>query len=137
MRTLNNINQIVGQFFKDIPGIVAVFLFGSMVRKSESEVGDIDVAVLYHRESVPDYFERIRQREDLAATLRKEVDLVVLNTASPILKMQVLRKGQPVLINDGKQLNIFKVRALNEYVDLKTIRRPIEQNLYNTRIFHD
>ena len=64
----------------------------------------------------------------------KPVDIVVLNTASPVLRMQVLKYG--ILIKKETRTYIdFYVTTLNEYDDLKYFRREIEENMLRGRIY--
>jgi len=98
---------------------------------------DIDIAVLYYRETVPDFFERLDFQVALTDIVRKEVDLVTLNIVSPILKMQVLKKGELILVNDRRKVNEFFVRTVNEYFDVKRVREPIIKTLLAHPIIHD
>lgn len=118
-------------FFEKIPGIAAVYLFGSAAKKTKKPE-DIDIAVLFDDNAIPDIHSRLKWREDLTVLLKKEVDLVVLNKANPILRHQVLH-GNLLVNNDPDRVNRFFVRTVMEYTDLKRIRAPIEKNLLKGR----
>lgn len=121
--------RMVADHFAGGTEVVAVYLYGSVLRVGTERAGDVDIGVLYRRERVPDGLRVLREQEELSDLLHKQVDLVVLNTASPILRMQVLRKGRCVLEKDHR-LNVqFVVRTLQEYFDLKMVRRVIEEKL--------
>lgn len=64
-----------------------------------------------------------------------EADIVVLNNASPIIKMQVLKKGALLVNKDRRVYNEFFVKTVNEYDDLKRTRREIEDNILKGRIY--
>jgi hypothetical protein len=64
-----------------------------------------------------------------------DVDVVCLNTASPILAHQVLRHGKKILVRNPRADHAFFVRTINQYDDLKRIRRPIEQQILRGRIY--
>ena len=95
-------------------------------------MSDIDIAIMFKK--VPDFFELTDIQEQLSSYVRKEVDIVVLNTASPVLRMQVLKYG--ILIKKETRIYIdFYVTTLNEYDDLKYFRREIEENMLRGRIY--
>lgn len=66
--------------------------------------------------------------------LKKDVDLVVLDTAGPVIKMQALRNG--ILLHSTKNAyeNFFS-ETINEYDDLKFFRRGIEESVLRRRIY--
>jgi len=57
-----------------------------------------------------------------------------LNTASPIMRQQVLKYGQLIKKNE-KVYNDFFVRTLNEYSDLKYLRREAEESIMSGRLY--
>ena len=109
-----------------------VFLFGSIARGFSTDESDVDIAIMFER--VPDLFELNDFRDQLSRCAGKEVDLITLNTASPIIKMQVLRYG--LLIKKGERdYNEFFVSTVREYSDLKYVRKEIEANLSKGRLY--
>lgn len=109
-----------------------VFLFGSMARGFSTKESDVDIAIMFER--VPDFFELNDLRDQLSRCVAKEVDLITLNTASPIIKMQVLRYG--ILIKkEERDYNEFFVSTVREYSDLKYARKEIEANLSKGRLY--
>ncbi|MEQ8214237.1 MAG: nucleotidyltransferase domain-containing protein, partial [Smithellaceae bacterium] len=71
----------------------------------------------------------------LNGILKREIDIAVLNSASPVLKMQVLKKGIPVFTKDKKYYNQFFVDTINQYDDLKQTRKICEDNILKGRIY--
>jgi predicted nucleotidyltransferase len=109
-----------------------VFLFGSMARGFSTDESDVDIAIMFER--VPDLFELNDLRDQLSRCVGKEVDLITLNTASPIIKMQVLRYGL-LIKKDERGYNEFFVSTVREYSDLKYVRKEIEANLSKGRLY--
>lgn len=126
--------EIIG-FFEKKKGVVAVYLFGSEAKKKGNKASDVDIAVLYEGSSVPDFHSKLEIQEALSSRLKKEVDVVVLNKANPILKHQVLKYGELLLNNNPSLVNTFIVRSLMEYDDIKRVRAPIEKNILKGRIY--
>ena len=109
-----------------------VFLFGSIARGFSTDESDVDIAIMFER--VPDLFELNDLRDQLSRCVGKEVDLITLNTASPIIKMQVLRYGL-LIKKDERGYNEFFVSTVREYSDLKYVRKEIEANLSKGRLY--
>jgi predicted nucleotidyltransferase len=109
-----------------------VFLFGSFARGFGTDESDVDVAIMF--EKVPDFYALDELKDQLSRCSGKEIDILTLNTASPIIRMQVLRYG--VLVKkDKRAYNDFFVSTLREYYDLKYLRKEIEENLLKGRIY--
>ncbi len=94
-----------------LPGVVAVYLFGSSIRGAHRE-SDVDIGVLLDRSLYPDRSQRSRLRVDLVSDLihalrKNEVDLVILNDAPPELAKHVATQGVPVLVNDPEKNLVF------------------------------
>jgi len=113
--------------------IAFALLFGSCVRGEMTIMSDLDVALFFT--GTVDFYKIPDLREDLSETLRTEVDIVVLNNASPIIKMQVLKKGILVINKDRRAYNNFFVNTVNEYDDLKRNRKEVEDNILRGRIY--
>lgn len=116
-------------FFADREEVEAVYVFGSVAAGRTGADSDVDLGLLFARGFEPAFQYLGRLRTDLEHELKAAVDLVDLRRASPILRMQVLRKGVLVLDRDGKTGGRFFVRTINEYFDLKRVRRPIELHM--------
>jgi predicted nucleotidyltransferase len=119
-------------FLKSEPGLELAFLMGSYAKGTARKDSDVDVAVLFS--STPSSSNILDLNLRLSAVLKKEVDLVALNTAGPIIKMQALKTG--ILIYRTKNTyEDFFTRTLYEYEDLKYYRQEIEKNILGGRIY--
>jgi predicted nucleotidyltransferase len=108
---------------------LAVLLFGSHTSGHDKPDSDVDLGLFLGR-AAPDAFSLAATRTDLEEILRKSVDLLVLDTASPILRMEVLRRHRTLVQRDPERFEQFVVRTLGEYFDLKRVREPIERALF-------
>ncbi len=106
----------------------AVVLYGSAAKGRTHGGSDIDIAVLLDRPS-PAWDDVGRLRVDLAELAGRDVDLTVLNDASPILVMEILRTGTLVDCAVPEAFEAFAVRTFTDYADLKITRRSIEERL--------
>ena len=135
-RTLNQIlrslKENLEKFSVQQENFLLVFLFGSFARGFGTDESDVDVAIMF--EKVPDFYELGDLKDQLSRCAGKEVDILTLNTASPIIRMQVLRYGLLVK-RDKRTYNDFFVSTFNQYIDLKYLRKEIEENLLKGRIY--
>jgi predicted nucleotidyltransferase len=131
--TKEEILGILETYFKNVQGVALVFLFGSTATNRAHRKSDVDIGVLF--KTRPRIQHIIRLRDDLISLLRREVDLSVLNEASPILKMQVLKNGTLVYAGDKRQFSQFFVDTVNQYDDLKRIRKPCEESILRGRLY--
>ncbi|MCC7343503.1 MAG: nucleotidyltransferase domain-containing protein [Deltaproteobacteria bacterium] len=130
-----DILQKIQTYFSRQEGVIAVLLFGSRAKGRATAGSDVDVAVLYEENHVPDFRAQMNLKEELGRELRAEVDLAVLNKANPILKHQIFTQGKKILENDSSRTTAFQVRSLFQYDDLKRVRAPIEKALLKGRVY--
>jgi predicted nucleotidyltransferase len=119
-------NEKIARRLRGYPEIELAFLFGSFAGGTVTAESDVDIAILCSQ--VPSFDRREEIRAALCAGMNREVDLVVLNGASPILRMQVLKKGV-ILIDNASVYEDFFVRTTGEYDDLKRVRKGIEERI--------
>ncbi len=63
----------------------------------------------------------------VAAVTGREVDVIDLATADPVIRIQVLRHGKVLVDADRPARHRFEVRTLSEYLGLKLDRAPVER----------
>jgi len=125
--------RVLEPFLAQEKGILLVFLFGSSVSGRTHPASDVDIGILFGK--IPNASQTNTLTAELSSLLKHEVDLVVLNHASPILRMQVLKKGSLVFARDPKIYHQFFVDTCNQYDDLKRIRKACEDNILRGRIY--
>ena len=116
----------------DRKDFLLVFLFGSFAKECATDESDVDVAIMF--EKLPDFYETSNLEDQLSSHIGRDVDILVLNTASPVIRVQVLKYGL-LIRKDEKVYNDFFVRTLNEYSDLKYLRREAEDSILAGRIY--
>ena len=106
-----------------VPGLVAIYRFGSSLTGVRSPDSDVDLAVLA---SDPlDALRRFDLQERLAAALGQNVDLVDLRAASPVMAIQVIGKGRLLLDQDASARGSFEDLTYSMYARLNEERRGI------------
>lgn len=128
-----NISKEVKSFFKDRPNVLLAFLFGSYASKQMKTSSDIDIGVFF--DEMPSFYEMNNLKEYLSEVLKRDIDLVALNNASPIIRMQVIKKGILLFQRHKNDFSMFYGDTVNQYDDLKTIRKKCEDNILKGRIY--
>ena len=130
-KTASKIGELVNTALVGKINVILAFLFGSHASDNASFLSDVDIAVLF---SSPPAIEEIHDLKDLiTGALKTEVDIVDLHKVSPVIKMQVLKNGRLLINRNPRAYNDFYVTAVNEYDDLKRVRKEIERKILRGR----
>ncbi|NLM96954.1 MAG: nucleotidyltransferase domain-containing protein [Halanaerobiaceae bacterium] len=97
--------------------IIFAYIFGSYVQGKVRTDSDIDIAIyLKDKMDIDDYLEIKMQ---LSEACKKEVDLIILNDSTPLLKYQIYKNHILLFTRDKSIESRFKVKTLFEYTDMK------------------
>ncbi len=118
----DEIQDRLREFFRDVPGLAAVYLFGSVARGTQTAKSDVDVGLLY-RQTPPQTLDArpFDLEADLSEILERPAQLIVMNDAPADLVHRILRDGILITEQDPSRRIAFEVQARNKYWDLKPI----------------
>jgi predicted nucleotidyltransferase len=115
---------LITEFLKDqIPGLFAIYVFGSMADNSATPGSDIDIAFLTFQKISA--VEKWKIQEELASKLNQDVDLIDLIDATTILRAEVVEKGKLIFSGDSYQVDYFEMTTYSMYADLNESRQDI------------
>ncbi|MGH7266942.1 MAG: type VII toxin-antitoxin system MntA family adenylyltransferase antitoxin [Candidatus Rokuibacteriota bacterium] len=97
------------------------YVFGSTVSGQPRASSDVDVAVLFDPEPAPRDLDALAT--ELQATARRAVDLVVLNTAPPLLAHRIIKTGRRLVCRAESERVRFETLAAARYLDTAHLRR--------------
>lgn len=107
--------QPARQVFENTPQVIAAWAFGSAKDGKVRPGGDLDIAVLF--EGYPSLDERLELLIQLQRAFDfEEVDLVVLNNASPITRFEAV-SGRLIFSRDASRQAEFVSLTAREYED--------------------
>jgi len=82
--------------------IAYAHMFGSFGSEHFGTESDIDIGLLFCPDRIPNPLALLELKSEISESTGVEVDLAVLNASSPIICMQVLRKGKIIFERDRK-----------------------------------
>ncbi|GCE20373.1 type VII toxin-antitoxin system MntA family adenylyltransferase antitoxin [Dictyobacter kobayashii] len=112
----------LNQFFAQSP-VNAAYLAGSLSNRATfGQLSDVDIAVLLMDQIKADQFldYQLYFLSELTKRLESDtIDVVILNQASLLLKLQVIKYGQILFSRNEKRRVTFETRAVMDYLDFK------------------
>ena len=118
-------------FLATQPDVIAAYLFGSLAQGRARPQSDIDVAILLvPMDSEAAFDRRLRLMEYLRPFADREVEVVILNIAPPLLQQQALRHGRLLYERNKSARADFEVQAGKVYADLKPMHDFFAQVLF-------
>lgn len=91
--------------------VEAAYLFGSQIKDRAGKLSDIDLAVLLSLKRYSLDFVLKLISEIKRALKREDVDLAILNDASPVLKHQAVLGGQRIYTKDEEKVLEFEKKG--------------------------
>ena len=107
-------------YFKKAEDIIAVYLFGSYASGSQTELSDIDFAILFNKDVDTDLMREMEIMAQISLIIKKEdVDLVNLNKAPIYLQHEIIKTGELIFEREQDKLSDFIYYVLTYYYDEK------------------
>lgn len=125
-------DEVIQILKREIPGLKAVYLYGSRAGRESRPDSDTDLAYLAEGaalSAVDCFF--LAQR--LADILRTDVDLVDLGTASTVLRFEIVGKGKRLFCADETACDLFEVLVFSMYQRLQEERKEIIAEILRKR----
>ena len=109
--------------------VVLGYLFGSEARGISHKESDVDIGVLFDKKAdSKDYLKSEGKLIGFFSEIypRKEINIVNLNIASPLLKQAVILEGKLLYQRNDLDRTFFQINTLREYEDYLHL-----SNIYN------
>ncbi len=105
------------------PMLQGVYLFGSVAQEQATIESDLDLAVLFPQPVDPVALWECAA--EISQLVKRPVDLVDLQSASTIMRMQIIQTGKRILTLDKGACQQFEMVALSMYVRFNEERQGI------------
>lgn len=97
--------------------IIFAYIFGSFAEDKIRKDSDIDIAIYLDKKIDLETFLEIKM--NLTEACKREVDLIILNDATPLLKYEIYKNSILLFTRDEVSETNYKVKTLFEYNDMK------------------
>ncbi|WP_422448048.1 type VII toxin-antitoxin system MntA family adenylyltransferase antitoxin [Thermoanaerobacterium sp. DL9XJH110] len=106
------------EFFLLKDNIVFAYLFGSYAENKAARGSDIDIGIYLVGVEMDDFFRyKLRYKHELEEILKTSVDLIIMNTAPPLLNHEIFKNGIIIKNNAPSILSQFRMRNFYFYID--------------------
>jgi uncharacterized protein len=129
----DQLTSVLTDFLMRQPDVRLAYLFGSQAQGRPHALSDVDVALLLAEHLSPLEQSRARLRllgELMALLQREDVDLVVLNQASLLLRHRVLRDGRLLFANDDRERVRFAAETYRRYLDCRYMYDMLDEAMF-------
>lgn len=119
------------EYFQDKKGVVAVYLYGSVVTGKFVMNSDVDIALLTtpYNNLIESQRARIRYQTEISRLIRRDVDLVFLQEAGELLSFQILSRGQVIVETDKRIHRSFRAFRLIKCLDFKFLEDQMKRGM--------
>lgn len=100
-----------------VPGLLGIWLFGSLARGQQRDDSDIDLAVL--AKAPVDAVELFELGLELGVRASRDVDLLDLRVVSTIMRKEIVSEGELLIAADPTACESFVADSLALYVALR------------------
>ena len=126
--------RIVARLQESLPGVQAVYRYGSAGSAYERPDSDIDLAVLL---DAPLAFSRLHQiAADLAQLTGRDIDLNDMRRLPVTLRVQIVTQGVRLFAASHAAAEEYDSRVLSDYVHLNEARRGIIEDVRSRGSIH-
>ncbi len=115
--------EIIKKTILDQIDCKAIVLFGSFVRGTQNEESDIDIAILAKKEI--DKKEIFYLSQKLEEKLKREIDLINLDTIGDGFRYEILMSGKTLYCEEELSFELYKLDMYREYLELNESRKII------------
>lgn len=103
--------------------LISVYLFGSRNESRSHRESDVDLGLLFDRETCPTRADRFEEQLRLIGRLERpngpRIDALVLNDVPPLLARQIVNSGRRVFCRDENADHVFVRDTLLRAADLE------------------
>jgi uncharacterized protein len=119
------------EYFRDKKGVIAVYLYGSIVTGKTAMVSDVDIALLTtsYKDLVESQRARVRYQTEISGLIRRNVDLVFLQEAGELLSFQILSRGQVIVETDKEIHRSFRAFRLIKCLDFQFLEDRMKRGM--------
>jgi predicted nucleotidyltransferase len=128
-----NLERVQAHLKRSLPGLIAVYLFGSQASGEATHASDVDLAVLVAGPLEPLHLWKLAG--ELADIVHRPVDLIDLRSASTVMQYQIIISGRR-LWSSGVDAGLYEAFILSEKTELDAARAGLLADIYQEGLVH-
>lgn len=110
---------------RKVPGLAAVYLFGSYGTEYQTALSDVDLGFVFSRDRVPDADAHLALIGTVTGALQEDdVSVTLLDKAPLAFRHSVLATGRPLFVYDDVVLADFVEETIDRYLDYQIDYEP-------------
>ena len=126
-----NIQAIIETILHFFPEVAAIYLFGSHATAEERPESDVDLALLFPRETKsPTNLALDGCRQALEDISKKSVDLIDLGSANTVFQHEIIQEGRILYQRSANAVDRFEMLVMSMYQKLNEERAEILQEVF-------
>ncbi|MBW2011577.1 MAG: nucleotidyltransferase domain-containing protein [Deltaproteobacteria bacterium] len=122
---LNSKKRIIINHLKQLPGLMAVFVHGSVAKGTEHPGSDLDLALLFHHDYSVSTLQLLMISGELESLLGRPVHIGLLSMDNVVFAREVIESGRLIYSKDQIYCDTFIMYALSFYADLNRQRKSV------------
>ncbi len=124
---LNELSKNIAAYFNNKREVIAVYLFGSYAEGKDRPLSDIDIGILLDRTD-HNTTKKVRNKfiVELSRIIKKDIHLVILNSAGEELIRQIFLKGKCTLVSDPTKVSRYKMVILAKIAEFAYYRTQMQ-----------
>ena len=130
----NHIAVIIETIRSARPDTQALYVFGSYANGTTGVMSDIDLA-LYTSEPMSS-MEVYELRQELAAQLNQDVDLIDLREATHLLCNEVVQKGKRLFQAPEFDVDRYELQVISQYLDFQEGTKDLREAIQKRGFIH-
>lgn len=120
------------KYFLNKDDVIAVYVFGSLIKGTYNENSDIDLSLMLENKKIRDKLNafnmKLKIKDDLENLLSCEVDIVFFSQVGFKLQQQII-KGKLIKGKNNKQRIRREQKAIDQYLDMRYFYDMYEEKL--------
>lgn len=119
---MKSLEDLLREKLNSFDNVAFAYLFGSYVTEEETQTSDVDIAVFLKN---IDLDAQLQLNYELSKFLKKDVDLVVLNSVKNLFLLEAIFKYGKVM-KDGETRIDFELVKEHDILDYKAFKKAID-----------
>jgi len=118
---IKDLKKVIRDLFKNYEEIQLAYLYGSYAKGIQTEFSDIDIGVILKTDfkETPLYFAELSINIEKCFDYKINVDLRILNNATPRFLFQVIKNGKILFVKNKTFMHEFELKVLYLYQEIK------------------